>query len=320
MRERTNSELGEALLRAGVGLAVLEGLGFESAPASGLGSKILTLQPDGGTSMRDSLIQGIQMMLQLHQILAQCGIAGHWNFVHVVITDGDDTSSHSSLQEAAAIMELIGRTIPARMLKTWFIGVDIENSYKAIQEIGTLVSRGGGNAQFAKISANNMDQIFTQLRINLGLIQHTQVRGVQVGDQALIGVRQQDYAVVTVEEQHYVVLFNLDASGSMSGSRWNSVCRCVNEFIKNLGPEDLVAGLAFNTQVIHLTLPEPKKKNEYCLAIICLLLMVAVCFGFPPLIFCCSEPIRKQKCLYGLCISAALGGFLFYLSIFGAFK
>ena len=35
-------------------------------------------------------------------------------------------------------------------------------------------------------------------------------------------------------------------SGSMSGSRWNTVCNAVSSLISNLGNKDLVAGIVFN--------------------------------------------------------------------------
>ena len=41
-------------------------------------------------------------------------------------------------------------------------------------------------------------------------------------------------------------LVTLDRSGSMSGSRWKKVCKCVEKFMDILGDNDLVAGIEFN--------------------------------------------------------------------------
>jgi len=75
----------EALLKAGLSLAVLEELGFELAPQSTLVSKMRRVSPTGSTAMRDSLMQGISMMLKLYQVLAELETANVWNFVHVCL-------------------------------------------------------------------------------------------------------------------------------------------------------------------------------------------------------------------------------------------
>lgn len=38
-------------------------------------------------------------MLQLNTLVHKLGMGGLWNFVHIVITDGQDTSSKASLKE-----------------------------------------------------------------------------------------------------------------------------------------------------------------------------------------------------------------------------
>ena len=52
-----------------------------------------------------------------------------------------------------------------------------------------------------------------------------------------------------MEEISYVVLFTLDVSGSMSGTRWKSVCESVENIVDHLSANDLVAGLTFNDKV-----------------------------------------------------------------------
>jgi uncharacterized protein YegL len=46
--------------------------------------------------------------------------------------------------------------------------------------------------------------------------------------------------------KNFAVMFNLDVSGSMSGSKWTNVCKSVSAFISKLGGSDLVSGLVFN--------------------------------------------------------------------------
>ena len=245
----------ESLLGPTVGLMALKGLGFESAANSTLISKMRRIQPNGGTALRDSVIQGTSMMLQLYEILAKCEIAHVWNFVHVVLTDGEDTSSKESVSQTCELMRRISQVIPVQALKTWFIGIDLASG--GASEIKTLVQSGGENAEFANVSDANIEQIFNQLTLKIGLVHRTQARGAQFGDHYAIRVEQEEVAIMSVEEQHYVVLFNLDMSGSMT-SRWNKVCNSVNRFISQMGPGDLVAGLAFNTDVALITQPPPE--------------------------------------------------------------
>jgi hypothetical protein len=47
-------------------------------------------------------------------------------------------------------------------------------------------------------------------------------------------------------QQNYAVMFNLDVSGSMSGSKWSSVCQSVARFNNFLGENDIIAAMVFN--------------------------------------------------------------------------
>ena len=72
---------------------------------------------------------------------------------------------------------------------------------------------------------------------------------------------------LTLSKRNFVVLFNLDCSGSMSGSRWRRVCEAVRNFVAHLKEDDLVGGVIFNDQFHLLTSPLeqgniPQKKKE----------------------------------------------------------
>jgi len=186
--------------------------------------------------------------------LAKLGTAKEWNFVHVVVTDGFDTASKSSLEETCALMRVISQKIPVEMLKTWFIGVNIAESKKALTEIAALVSSGGKNCEFANITDNNIEDIFSKLRVELGLIKQTDILAAQLADQGLY-TYEENIPYIRVHKQRYIVLFNLDISGSMAGVKWSKVCTAVNDFVRNLGPEDLVCAILFNDFVTLLTMP-----------------------------------------------------------------
>ena len=62
-------------------------------------------------------------------------------------------------------------------------------------------------------------------------------------------VRNQDNPYLQLTVQNYAILFNLDVSGSMAGSKWNSVCQSVDTFVDKLGDRDLIAAMVFNNKV-----------------------------------------------------------------------
>jgi hypothetical protein len=71
--------------------------GFQSAEKTTIPTVLKRISPDGGTAMRDSLIEGCKLMLKLNQVLKEMDSDSHWNFVHVILTDGADCSSKNSL-------------------------------------------------------------------------------------------------------------------------------------------------------------------------------------------------------------------------------
>jgi hypothetical protein len=68
--------------------AYFAALGFQTAENTTIPTLLSKINPNGGTAMRDSLIQGSQLMLKLNQYLKQLGTDSHFNFVHVILTDG----------------------------------------------------------------------------------------------------------------------------------------------------------------------------------------------------------------------------------------
>jgi Mg-chelatase subunit ChlD len=52
--------------------------------------------------------------------------------------------------------------------------------------------------------------------------------------------------VLTIRSAMCIVLFNLDMSGSMDGSRWTRVKNSVSSFLRYMAPSDLVGAVCFN--------------------------------------------------------------------------
>lgn len=79
--------------------------------------------------MRDSLMMGIRLILSINQALDQ-DIANCMHFVHILITDGQDTSSQETLQQAAYAMSISAR-FPVSRCKTEIIGIDLRENPQA---------------------------------------------------------------------------------------------------------------------------------------------------------------------------------------------
>lgn len=80
--------------------ALLVGLGFNTATNSGLSEQLKLIHPHGGTALRDSLVKGSKLLIDLNNLLEQLGKGNIWNMVHVILTDGLDEHSTTTLSSA----------------------------------------------------------------------------------------------------------------------------------------------------------------------------------------------------------------------------
>ena len=83
---------------AALSLAVVEDAGFCTASDGNrieIVKRLTRVQPKGQTALRDAVIIGIAHMLKVKQILVKLGALKH-RFIHIVLTDGDDTASEES--------------------------------------------------------------------------------------------------------------------------------------------------------------------------------------------------------------------------------
>jgi len=109
------------------------------------------------------------------------------------------------------------------------------------------------------ISNVKIDEIFEKIRIDLGIQKKTTLTGIATDDMAIFGVHEEYQPYLAIKEQKFAVLFNLDISGSMAGSKWTKVCQSVDKFVRFLGEGDLVAGVVFNDKIDILTKPSQQK-------------------------------------------------------------
>ena len=125
-----NSTKTNTLMNASVqATAMLLGaLGFEPAPRSTIPARLSHLSPSGGTSLRDSVKAGLSMILQLNSALEQLGSMEVWNFVHIVITDGEDLGSQTSVEALALLFLMINQAIPTSRSVSKVTSTVAENS------------------------------------------------------------------------------------------------------------------------------------------------------------------------------------------------
>ena len=111
----------------------------------------------------------------------------------------------------------------------------------------------GENCQIYEIGSVNISDLFNRIQVELGMTRQTGVGLVQTASgQRAVVVAQHDQAVMRVSRTSFAVVFNIDISGSMKGSRYQRVKESVAHFLANTPADDLVAGLCFNSSVMML--------------------------------------------------------------------
>jgi uncharacterized protein YegL len=62
---------------------------------------------------------------------------------------------------------------------------------------------------------------------------------------------------VRAKVNRYLVMFTIDQSGSMAGSKWTQLKRAIDNFIGKLEEDDLVSAIVFNNQIKCITEQRP---------------------------------------------------------------
>ena len=131
----------------------------------------------------------------------------------------------------------------------------MEDDYKAQNELELIAALGGETSHIHNIDAEGIESIFEHIQVSLGLEVERSTIGIKTEEEMMIMQRIQNKPAITLRKKNFVVLFNLDCSGSMSGSRWKKVCNAVRNFVNHLKPTDLVCGVVFNEEFKLLTSP-----------------------------------------------------------------
>ena len=114
-KEEEQKEKEQALnfFKGMIGLAVVEQAGFCAATNNNrlaVIKRLLQIQPKGLTALRDAVILGVVHMLKVKQMLIELELLKH-KFIHIVLTDGDDTSSKNSTQDIKGFFTKLGNNL-----------------------------------------------------------------------------------------------------------------------------------------------------------------------------------------------------------------
>mmetsp|Transcript_10567 Transcript_10567/g.20347 ORF Transcript_10567/g.20347 Transcript_10567/m.20347 type:complete len:254 (+) Transcript_10567:1241-2002(+) len=204
------------------------------------------ISPQGNTAMRDSILLGVMSILRANQQLQKQGCANQVDFVHIVITDGEDTASSASLEDTMGMMLTVGLTIPKERCKTVIIGIDLGSNREAKQQLYTMRALGLDTCEIYDVDSVDLSQIFDRIQISIGIRERTEIAGVQAGGMTALAMRQRRDPFLMLRAKKFAVLFNLDISGSMEGRRWTRVKQCVERFMHSMAPTDLIGAICFN--------------------------------------------------------------------------
>jgi len=112
----------------------------------------------------------------------------------------------------------------------------------AEQELQSIAYYGGDNISFYNVADIDITNIFDRIQIEIGIRDRA---ALIANENTAVVITQRNYEV-GLRLQKFIMLFTLDISGSMSGSRWNSVTEAVRNFCNNTVDSDIFGVMLFN--------------------------------------------------------------------------
>ena len=244
---------------------ILNDLGFESASTTRIPKLLEKVKFMSGTAVRDAIIQSILLILNLNNQLMQSGGARNWNFLNIVISDGDDNSSKSSKSELTSLLNKMRSSIPSECCKNILVGVGLNRSAK--RDYQQYADAGGNICQFIESDSGDLESIFDRLQANITLWRQTSIGVICTENEAYAFARSQIGSKITVTRKKFAVIFTLDISPSMEertgwftfNTKWKSLKRAVKKFLSHMESDDLVCCVMFCAEVYIVTKKEKEK-------------------------------------------------------------
>ena len=67
-------------------------------------------------------------------------------------------------------MAVLGAKIPSNFLKTYFIGVDLDEDKKALAELFIISALGGDTSELFNITNTDINEVFNRIQVALGVL------------------------------------------------------------------------------------------------------------------------------------------------------
>jgi len=230
-------------------VVLIEKAGFDLASqenCDNIIAKLKKVKCEKSTMLRDGICIGISHLLKLKAVLMRLKAFADYKFVHIVLTDGEDTGSKTTVQELKQLFKMLNEEI-GDACKTYFIGVRLDS--QGTKDLKEIASLAGNAAEFLKCDDVGISDIFNH--IQLQLVRRQEVAVIGNSQMAIVATRQNYGLELAVN--HYLVLFTLDISGSMAGQRWKQVIESVSKFLQSMPSRDIFGILLFNDEIKIIT-------------------------------------------------------------------
>jgi len=243
--EENKEEQMEQFIALLASVVLIEKAGFDLASqenCDNIIAKLKTVKCENRTLLRDGICIGISHLLKLKAVLLRLKAFADYKFIHIVLTDGEDTGSTTTVAELKQLFTILNKEI-GDACKTFFIGIQLDT--QGTKELKEIVSLAGDAAEFHRCDDVGISDIFN--RIQLQLVRRQEVAVIGNEQMAIVATRQNYGLQLAVN--HYLVLFTLDTSGSMAGARWKQVVASVTAFLQSMPSRDIFGILLFNDKI-----------------------------------------------------------------------
>ena len=78
--------------------------------------------------MRDAVAMGVLKMIALQSLFVKANLFGHFQFVHVILTDGEDNQSRIASYQLSELLSKLNEKLPSEFLKNIIIGVQVDET------------------------------------------------------------------------------------------------------------------------------------------------------------------------------------------------
>jgi hypothetical protein len=189
--------------------------------------------PNGGRCTRDAIIFSINSLINVGKVISSFPSSDEWHILNVFITDGEDTCSRASFNEASQAVFSLDQNLKVSSLKTFLVGIDLQFSSSMAQEL-TALSKSGRNIHYIPISEQDINSQIDQIKLTQGIMDRL---SLPLGS----------------AKQRYAVLFTIDAGITMQGSKFSRICDSVSQFINYLSGDDIVGAVTFSNSCKAIT-------------------------------------------------------------------